>query len=311
VTSKALPFGPVQPSALALAGALLLTACSGTKTLPAGDADRGAVVMAAADCAGCHTDGKAKGPALAGGAAMATAFGTFYAPNITPDKVNGIGAWSARDFHRAMREGKGKHGEYLYPVFPYAAFSGMSDQDIADIWAYLRTVRPSTRPSHAHQVKFPFNLRLLLLGWRTLYFRQGPLEPVAGKSAEWNRGRYLVEAVAHCQECHSPRDGLGGIDRKNAFAGNPDGPDGQKAPNITSGKEGIAAWSDYELDDMLTTGVKPDGDYLAGGMPLVVEGTSKLAAEDRQAMIVYLKTIPARPSTPKKGAAGKSLAGGQ
>jgi mono/diheme cytochrome c family protein len=261
--------------------------------------------MAAADCAGCHTDGKAHGAPLAGGPAMETAFGVFYAPNITPDKVNGVGAWSAQDFRQAMRKGKGRHGEYLYPVFPYASFSGMSDQDIADLWAHLKTVTPVARPSHPHQVKFPFNIRALLMGWRMLYFREGPLEPVAGKSAEWNRGRYLVEAVAHCQECHTPRNALGGMDRKSAFAGNPDGPDGQKAPNITSDPKGIGHWSASELDDMLVDGVKPNGDYLAGGMPLVVAGTSKLSNEDRQAMIVYLKSIPARPSTPKKGKVGK------
>jgi mono/diheme cytochrome c family protein len=294
-----------QLTAAVLVAAVYVAGCVRKVSLPVGDAARGSVVMAAADCAGCHTDAKAQGDPLGGGPAMETAFGTFYAPNITPDKLTGIGDWSAEDFQRAMRDGKGKHGEYLYPVFPYASFSGMSDQDIADLWAHLNTVAPSPKASHPHAINAPFNVRLLLVGWRALYFRRGPLKPVAGQSAEWNRGRYLVEAVAHCQECHSPRTALGGIDTKNAFAGNPDGPDGQKAPNITSHPKALGGWSQTELEDMLLDGVKPNGDYLAGGMPLVVAGTSKLSDADRGAMIVYLKTIPARTSTPRKGAAPK------
>ena len=256
--------------------------------------------MAAADCAGCHTDAKANGPALAGGPAMQNEFGVFYAPNITPDKAHGLGAWSEDDFYRAVRKGKGRHGQYLYPAFPYPSFTGMSDQDIADLWAHLKTVAPSDRPSRAHQLRAPYNFRPLLAGWRMLFFREGPLEPVADKSPQWNRGRYLVEAVAHCQECHSPRTALGGIDAKHAFAGNPEGPDDQKAPNITPGPGGIGGWSETELDDMLVDGVKPDGDYLAGGMALVVAGTSQLSAEDRQAMIVYLRSLAPHPSTKAK-----------
>jgi mono/diheme cytochrome c family protein len=268
--------------------------------LPEGNVERGAVVFAAADCTGCHTDSKANGSKLAGGAAITTQFGTFYAPNITPDQTEGVGSWTAEDFHRAMREGTGKDGEYLYPAFPYTSFTGMSDQDIADIWAFLKTVPPSPEPSQPQEAAFPFNVRTLLMAWRMLYFDKGPLQPVTNMSAEWNRGRYLVEAVAHCQECHSPRNALGGIDWQNAYSGNPNGPDDMRAPNITPDPTGIADWSENDLDDMLTSGVTPWGDYLAGGMLLVVEGTSKLNASDRQAMIVYLRSIPPRPSTAKE-----------
>jgi mono/diheme cytochrome c family protein len=268
----------------------------------AGNAARGAVLFAAADCTGCHTDAKAMEPLLAGGEPMRTDFGVFYAPNITPDKTAGIGAWTAADFHRAMRAGKGRHGEYLYPVFPYPAFSRMSDADIADLWAYLKTVPASTRPSHEHEPKPPFGWRPLLLVWRVLFFHKGPQAPVAGQSAEWNRGRYLAEAVAHCGECHSPRNMLGGIVGKNAYAGNPDGPDHQNAPNITADPKGIGPMSLADLEEVLTSGALPSGDYVGGGMGLVVEGTAKLPLADRHAIAVYIKSLPARPSTPKKGA---------
>jgi mono/diheme cytochrome c family protein len=277
-----------------------------TPIVQTGSAARGAYLFAAGDCSGCHTDIKGKGPFLAGGAAIATDFGVFYAPNITPDKKNGIGAWSEADFHRAMREGKGKDGEYLYPVFPYPAFSQMSDQDIADLWAYLKTAPSSSLPSRPQQAKFPFGFRPLLLGWRVLFFREGPLAPVAGKGADWNRGRYLAEAVAHCGECHSPRNALGGIVAKNAYAGNPDGPDGQKAPNITPGSRDVGKWTVSDMEELLNSGATPDGDYVGGGMGMVVDGTGKLTQADRHAIAVYIKSLPPRASTPK---AAKAKAG--
>ena len=265
-----------------------------------GNPARGAVLFAAGDCTGCHTDLKAKGPLAAGGAPMVTDFGTFYAPNITSDKTYGLGSWSAADFHRAMREGKGRDGEYLYPAFPYTSFSKMSDQDIADLWAYVKTIPAVAKPSHPHETKPPFGFRPLLLGWRVLFFHKGPMSPVAGQSAEWNRGRYLSEAVAHCGECHSPRNLLGGIIDQNAYAGNLDGPDDQKAPNITSDPHGIGKMSLADLEEVLNSGALPSGDYVGGGMGLVVDGTAKLSAADRHAMAVYIKSLPARPSTPAK-----------
>jgi mono/diheme cytochrome c family protein len=288
----------------ALACALTIQA-SAAAAAPAGDAKRGAYVFAAADCASCHTDAKTKGAPLAGGPPIVTDFGVFFAPNITPDKTHGIGAWSEANFHRAMREGKGKDGELLYPVFPFPSFSKMTDQDIADLWAFLKIQPASAQPSKPQQAKAPYGIRPLLFGWRTLFFRPGVLKAVAGQSAEWNRGRYLSEAVVHCQECHSPRNPLGAIDEKNAYAGNPDGPDNQKAPNITSDPKAIGKLTVADLEEMLKTGATPDGDYLGGGMAQVVEGTGKLTEADRHAIITYIRSIPARPSTPKKGGAAK------
>lgn len=267
---------------------------------PVGNAQHGAVLAAAGDCAACHTDTKAKGLPLAGGAPLATDFGVFFAPNITPDRKAGIGSWTYDDFHRAMREGKGKNGEFLYPVFPFPAFTGMTDEDIADLWAYMKTVPASAQPSKPQQAHAPYGVRPLLAGWRLLFFHEGPLKPVAGQSAEWNRGRYLAEAVVHCQECHSPRNALGAIETDKAYAGNPDGPDKQNAPNITQDPKAIGKLTVADLQDMLKTGLTPSGDYLGGGMAQVVEGTSKLSDADRTAIITYIRSLPPRPSTPKK-----------
>lgn len=284
----------LQNGVAAAAVCMGLAACSPStpdSLLSNGDKDRGAVLAAAADCAGCHSDPRSTDKALSGGPPLKTSFGVFYAPNITSDKTHGIGAWTPRQFHRALREGRGKNGQLLYPAFPYASFSGMTDRDIADLWAYMQAMAPSARPNRNHQLKFPYNLRPLLLGWRLLYFRSGPMEAVPSQDAAWNRGRYLVESVAHCQECHSPRTALGGIDRDRAYTGNPTAPDNQSAPNITASAEGIGDWTDTELDDMLVDGVKPDGDYVAGAMALVVAGTSQLDAADRRAMITYLRSV--------------------
>lgn len=295
LTIPALRLGAVLLGALACS----LMAGAQASAAPAGDAKRGAYIFAAGDCENCHTDKKAKGPFLGGGPPMVTDFGVFYAPNISSDKKNGLGGWTAEQFHRAMREGKGAKGELLYPVFPFPSFTKMTDQDIADLWAYLKTTPPSNQASKPQAAKAPYGIRPLLTGWRALFFHPGPLKPVAGQSAEWNRGRYLSEAVVHCQECHSPRNALGAIDDKNAYAGNPDGPDKQDAPNLTP--TGIGKLTVDDLRAMLKTGEKPDGDFLGGGMAQVVEGTSKLTQADRDAIITYIRTMPARASTPKKG----------
>jgi mono/diheme cytochrome c family protein len=266
-------------------------------TEPRGDARRGAYVFAAGDCENCHTDKKAKGAFLAGGPPMVTDFGTFFAPNITPDRKTGLGGWSYEDFHRAMREGRGRGGELLYPVFPFPAFTGMTDQDIADLWAYLKTAPPVNQPSRPQKAKAPYGIRPLLAGWRALFFHEGPLKPAPGLTPEQQRGRYLSEAVVHCQECHSPRNGLGAIEPDKAYAGNPKGPDNQDAPNITP--TGIGKLTNADLQEMLKTGMTPDGDYLGSGMGEVIEGTSRLTQADRDAIIAYIRTLPPRPSTPK------------
>jgi mono/diheme cytochrome c family protein len=291
----------------AVLAALLCAACvspGGAPTTPpdAAAVARGAVLAAAGDCRGCHTDIKNKGPELGGGRGLPTAFGVFYAPNITFDTTAGIGTWSEADFRRAMRQGKGAHGEFLYPAFPFTAFSGMTDRDISDLYAFVRAQPISSQPSKPPAVKFPFNMRPLLGFWRVLFFHQGPLQPVAGQTAEWNRGRYLAEAVAHCQECHTPRNILGGLKRSRAYAGDASGPDNQKTPNITPGGR-MGQWSVDDIATLLDSGMTPDGDYMGGAMGTVVDGTSKLSTADKMAIAVYVKSLAAKPSAPSKPSA--------
>jgi mono/diheme cytochrome c family protein len=266
--------------------------------LPAWAADdaslkRGEVLFSAADCTGCHTDAKGGGQVLAGGRPLATPFGTFYGPNITSDKEHGIGGWSAAQFHDALRTGVDREGHYLFPVFPFTSFTGMSDADIADLYAYLQSRPAVAQPSKPHEVKPPFGWRFLLVFWRALFFAPGPLAPIEGQSAEWNRGRYLAEAVVHCEECHTPRNFMGAVKRGQAFAGNPQGPDGQKAPNITADPEtGVGKWTVEDLATLLKTGQTPEFDFVGSGMAEVVKGTAALSDQDRRAIGIYIKSIP-------------------
>jgi mono/diheme cytochrome c family protein len=261
-------------------------------------AKRGAYIFAAAGCSHCHTAKKGAGNWLAGGRAMPTPFGSFFTPNITPDKATGIGRWSAKDFHTAIRHGKRPDGAAYFPAFPYAAYSGMRNKDIADLWAYLKTVPAIRRKNLAHQLDAPFGWRWLLGFWRLLYFTTGPLNDTPGKAAEWNRGRYLVEVLGHCAECHSPRNQLGGIDSDRRMAGGllfaGVGKKPEVVPNITPHKKhGLGSWSADELDTLLSIGMLPDDDFVGGEMTAVVENLAKLSTADRKAMILYLRSLPA------------------
>jgi len=254
---------------------------------------RGKYLFQAGGCGSCHggDDGES-GPA--GGVDLTTPFGRFYAPNITPDKMHGIGSWTEADFRAALRHGVGPDGRYLFPVFPFTSFTNLNDADIADLYAYLVSLPPSPKPSRAHEATSPFGWRSLLVFWRTLFFNEGPIRTDPSQSAEWNRGNYLVHAVAHCEECHTARNLLGALKPSRAFAGNIGGPDGQNAPNITSDADtGIGSWSVAEIEHLLKTGETPDYDQVSSGMKAVVRGTSKLTDADRHAMAVYLKTVPA------------------
>jgi mono/diheme cytochrome c family protein len=290
-------------AAMILLTVLLAICAPPTKAADEAAVQRGAYIFDAADCVGCHTDAKNEGRRLAGGRPLATPFGTFYSPNITPDKSTGLGKWSLEDFRRALREGISEHGVYYFPVFPYPAFSGMTDEDIGDLWAYLQTQEPVVHANKPHDVGFPFRFRRLQIGWRALFFTPGPLQPVPGKDAAWNRGYYLANAVAHCGECHTPRNLLGGLEPSRAYSGNPAGPDNLKAPNITPDPEtGIGKWSIKDITELLKTGQLPDFDFVGSAMGEVVKGTGKLTDADREAIAVYVKSLPAivTPKPPKK-----------
>jgi mono/diheme cytochrome c family protein len=282
--------------AVAIGLALLAGAQGGAAPAHAADEAqirRGEYIFHAADCYACHTDTENHGPTLAGGTAIKTPFGTFYAPNITPDPNFGIGGWSDADFIRALREGVSPDGRNYYPAFPYGSFTNMTDQDMLDLKAYIFSLPAVAAPSHPHQLPFYLRWRVLVSGWKTLNFQKGPLAPDPAKDAVWNRGRYLVEALAHCEECHTPRTLTGGLDRAKAFSGNPDGPDGKPIPNITPDETGIGDWSEVDIAFALKTGQTPDGDVFGSFMTDVVDlGTSYLTDEDRAAIAHYLKSVP-------------------
>lgn len=255
---------------------------------------RGAYLFNAGGCLGCHTDEKNKGAPLAGGRALKTPFGTFYGPNITPDPQHGIGRWSEADFVRAMRDGVRPDGANLYPVFPYTSFTKITDPDLRDLWTYLRSVPPVPRPNTPHDVGFPFSVRATLTVWKWLYLDAGAFRPDPARAEAVNRGAYLAEALSHCGECHTPRDVMGGLDRARKYAGTPDGPEGERVPNITPHPEtGIGKWSDADLIDVLKTGMQPDGDFVGGSMGEVVRNTTgKLTDADLRAIVAYLRTVP-------------------
>jgi len=264
-------------------------------------AERGKYIFDAAGCHGCHTE--PGGPALAGGPPLKTPFGTFYAPNITPDPEHGIGRWSDADFARALREGVSPSGQHLYPVFPYTAYTKMSAQDVADLRAYLKTVPPSNKPSRAHELRFPFSIRGTLAPWKWLYFTAGEYKQVPDKDMTWNRGAYIVEALTHCGECHTPRNAFGAVERDHWLSGARMPVGDLVAGNLTPDKSGLADWSAADIADLLATGDLPQGGTVGGEMGEVVRNsTSRLTPQDREAIAAYLKALPAQPTTVTKKA---------
>ncbi len=253
---------------------------------------RGEYLFRAGGCLGCHT--APGGAALAGGRALVTPMGTFYGPNITSDPEHGIGRWTDEEFVRALHRGVGRGGEQLYPVFPYPSFTKITDADAKAIKAYIFTLPPSSQPSKPHDVPFPFNIRLLLIGWKWLNFSPGVFKPDEAKTPEWNRGAYLVEALAHCGECHTPRNLMGGIERSRALSGTAKGPDMKPAPNITPDPEtGIGKWNQNDLAYFLESGIDPDGDVTGSVMDEVIQNTtSKLTSDDRRAIAAYVLSLP-------------------
>jgi len=266
-----------------------------------GDPTRGEYVLAMGGCVACHTDEKNGGAVLAGGRALATPFGTFHSPNITPDPETGIGGWTIGEFVRAMREGLSPDGQHYYPSFPYPSYAKMTEQDVVDLKAYLDTVQPVNAPFKGHDLGFPVNIRQTLAGWKLLFLDAEPFEPDPAKPESWNRGAYLVQGPGHCGECHTPRNPLGGPDDSRYLAGNPVGAEGKSTPNITPDETGIADWSANDIAFALESGLTPDYDSFGGGMGEVVDdATSKLTKEDREAIAEFLLSLPPVESAVKK-----------
>jgi mono/diheme cytochrome c family protein len=257
-----------------------------------GDAGRGELVFWAGGCASCHAGENASGDeklVLKGGQRFPSPFGTFIAPNISSDPDVGIGAWSDLDLANAMVRGVSPGGQHYYPVFPYASYAKAELQDVVDLRAYLATLPADPTPSSAHEVGFPFNIRLSLGGWKFLFLKDGWV--VDGDlTEEERRGRYLAEALGHCGECHTPRNALGGMDTGRWFAGGPVPAGRGNFPNITPAK---LTWSNADIVEYLTSGFTPDYDSAGGHMALVVHNTAQLPETDRAAIAAYLKRVPA------------------
>ena len=260
------------------------------------DLANGETMFHAGGCASCHaTPGEEDKTRLGGGVALNTAFGTFRAPNISPDPQHGIGSWSEIEFVNAMLRGVGRNGEHLYPSFPYTSYQRMTVDDVRDLFAFMKTLPAVERPSEPHDLEFPFNVRRAVGLWKLLYMDGRTFQPDPTREADLNRGAYLVEGPGHCAECHSPRDSLGGIIPERRFAGGPD-PEGKGwVPNITPHEDGLASWSANDIAYLLESGFTPDYDSVGSSMADVVANTSKLSAEDRAAIAAYLKSLPPRP----------------
>jgi mono/diheme cytochrome c family protein len=277
-------------------GAVILCLAVATASPVAADdiMRQGEYLFRAAGCANCHTDKKNKGAPLAGGRALDTPFGTFYSPNITPDPETGIGTWSEADFVRALREGVDDEGSHLYPAFPYTSYTLLTDTDLHAIKTYLFSQKPVIQANKEHQLPWYLRSRALLWIWKRMFFNPGSFQAQPDQSAAWNRGAYLATAVAHCGECHTPRNFLGGFRNSQRFAGNPHGADDADVPNITPDKKtGIGKWSQGDLVEYLETGAMPDGDYAGGAMAEVIDDSlSNLTNEDRKAIAIYVMSLP-------------------
>jgi mono/diheme cytochrome c family protein len=257
---------------------------------------RGEYLARAGDCTACHT--APEGRLFAGGHAMPTPFGTIYTSNITPDADTGIGKWSADDFYKTMHNGRFPDGGLIYPAMPFASYTKVTRADSDAIFAYLRSIAPVNQKNKPHELRFPYDNRQLILGWRTLYFREGEFKPNTTKSVEWNRGAYLVEGLGHCAMCHSPINALGGTSQADTFKGGLIPMQNWYAPSLTNNREaGLGDWSIKDITDLLQTGVSMRG-VVYGPMAEVVHNSLQyLNDEDTRAMAVYLKGI-AEPSPP-------------
>jgi mono/diheme cytochrome c family protein len=269
------------------------------------DLGNGLTTFNAGGCSSCHAvPGQPDRTRLGGGLAIPSPFGTFYAPNISPDPVDGIGRWSEAEFVRAVTQGISPAGTHYFPAFPYTSYQHARVSDIRDLFAYLRTLPPVSGKVRDHDVPFPFNIRRNIGIWKWLFMDGKPFVPDTARSPRWNRGAYLVNSLGHCAECHSPRDFLGGIIAAQRFAGGPN-PEGEGwVPNIT--QKGIGDWSETDIAYFLETGQLPDGDSVGGSMVRVIRNISQLRPEDRAAIADYIKSLPPVDGPPRPNKAEKA-----
>ncbi|SAL60214.1 cytochrome c, class I [Caballeronia telluris] len=308
--------------ALAMSGALIADAgaqSSAPKATAAGakgDAAqiaRGEYLARAGDCVACHT--LPAGKVFGGGRPMDTPFGTLFTPNISSDKATGIGNWTAAEFYTMMHTGKSRDGELLYPAMPFGSYTKVTRADSDAIYVYLMSTTPVSQPNRPHELRFPFNKRQLLIGWRSLFFRQGEYEPDPKQSAEWNRGAYLVEGLGHCSMCHTAINALGGNVASKAFEGGLIPLQNWYAPSLTSNKEaGLGDWSIDDIVGLLHAGISNRGAVYGPMAEVVYNSLMYLTEDDVRAMAVYLKALPQRsgdksePPTPAVTEARNDLA---
>jgi mono/diheme cytochrome c family protein len=285
-----------DPVALALPGAARVA-----------DLANGEELFNAGGCSSCHAvPNQPDRLRLGGGLPIGSPFGTFYAPNISPDPADGIGRWSEADFVNAVMKGVSPDGAHYFPAFPYTSYQRATTADVRDVFAYLKTLPPVSGKVRDHDLPFPFNVRRNVGIWKLLFMDGRPFVPEPARTPQWNRGAYLVNGFGHCAECHSPRNLLGGIIAAQRFAGGPNPAGEGWVPNIT--QKGIGDWSEKEIADFLETGDMPEGDSASGAMRPVIKNLARLTVEDRAAMAEYLKSLPPvegpKPPPKRKDAGG-------
>ena len=259
---------------------------------------RGEYLVRAANCVSCHTT--PGGRVFAGGVPFPTDFGTIYSTNITPDRETGIGTWTFEQFEAAVRHGVRPDGQHLYPAFPYTSFTKINDADLHALYAYFMNLKPVNAPARTNEMRFPFNQRWLMGAWKRLFFTEGRFTPDKGRSEEWNRGAYLVEALAHCSACHSPRNLLGAEKTSAPYTGGvldeldeDRGSVRRSAANLTSSAHGLAAWSVDDLAGYLKLGVGSRTRLMGTMNEVVLNSTRYLSDADTHAMAVYIKSLAA------------------
>ncbi|WP_415914092.1 c-type cytochrome [Paraburkholderia sp. J12] len=287
-------------SLIALVFAVLCGAASAalaqTDTPPASSSHdeliaRGEYLARAGDCIACHTI--PAGKLFGGGRPMETPFGTLYTPNISSDKETGIGAWTADAFYRMLHEGKSRDGTLLYPAMPFASYTKVTRADSDAIYAYLLSTPPVHQPNRPQNLRFPYNQRSLLIGWRTLFFRPGEYQPDPTQSVEWNRGAYLVEGLGHCTMCHTAINALGGNSASKQFQGGLIPLQNWYAPSLTSNREaGLGDWSIDDIVGLLHAGVSNRGAVYGPMAEVVYDSFQYLTEDDVRAVAVYLKSLP-------------------
>lgn len=286
---------------------LTIPATTAANSLPAytPDTANGLTTFNAGGCSSCHAvPGQPDRLKLGGGLAIPSPFGTFHSPNISPDPADGIGRWTEAEFVSAVLEGTAPSGVHYFPAFPYASYAHARVEDIRDLFAYLKTLAPVSGKARDHDVPFPFNIRRNIGIWKLLFMDGKPFAPDPARSAQWNRGAYLVNGLGHCAECHSPRNSLGGIVTAQRFAGGPN-PEGEGwVPNITQKR--LGEWSAKDIAYFLESGQTPEGDTAGGSMVRVIRNTSQLSSEDRAAMAEYIKSLPPVEGPPRPKRAEKS-----